>query len=133
MMKELGQHEKQAEKHTPKGTQKKAINTRFSTTQMNQNKQNANDILDGYLMTQDNIGNNSGLNLQKNPGSGNMASAINGNSYDDNCLPDLNNHDISKAALNKTNISMISAQSMSQLSNQNVRNGGPGLTNKKTK
>ena len=112
MMKELGQHDKQVEKSSPKGA-KKGYNTRFSTTQMNQNKQNANDILDGYLMTQDNMGNNSGLNLQKNAGSGNMASAINGNSYDDNCLPDLNNPDNSKAALNKTNISMISAQSMS--------------------
>ena len=79
-------------------------NARFSTTQINQNKQNANDILDGYLMTQDNMGNNSGLNLQKNAGSGNL---------DDNCLPEHNNLDNSKAALNKTNISMISAKSMS--------------------
>jgi hypothetical protein len=37
MMKELGQHDKQVEKSTPKGT-KKGYNARFSTTQMNQNK-----------------------------------------------------------------------------------------------
>lgn len=61
---------------------------------MNQNKQNANDILDGYLMTQDN-GNSSGLNLKNNVGG--MTSAINGNSYDDNCLPEFNNHEGPKA------------------------------------
>lgn len=52
-------------------------------------------MLDGYLMTHDN--NNS---MKK-------SAAINGNSYDDNCLPPINNEQ-SGAALNKTNISMIS-------------------------
>lgn len=77
---------------------------RFST-QMNQNRQNANDILDGYLMTQDN-GNKSGINLKNGtPG---------GDSYDD---PFNNNEDVGGGKLNKTNISMISVKSMSQLSN----------------
>ena len=71
-------------------------------------------MLDGYLMTHDN--NNS---MKK-------SAAINGNSYDDNCLPPINNEQ-SGAALNKTNISMISQKSMSQLSNQNAKYGGPEI------
>lgn len=68
----------------------------------------------------------SGIHSNKNGGSSNaLGNAMKGNSYDDNCLPEFSNHDNKKGALNKTNISMISQQSMSQLSNQNVRNGGP--------
>lgn len=60
----------------------------------------------------------SGLHSNKNGGSSNaLGNALKGNSYDDNCLPEFNAQDNKKGALNKTNISMISAQSMSQLSN----------------
>ena len=65
-------------------------------------------------MTQDN-GNKSGLNLK------NAGMAPNGESYDDNCLQANTTMDIG-GKLNKTNISLISAKSMSQLSNHNVRN-----------
>lgn len=97
MMKELGQNDKQSDNKLlikDKGI----YNTRFST-QMSQNRQNANDILDGYLMTQDN-GNKSGINLKN-------GIAVNG-LEDDNELPE-----IGGGKLNKTNISMISAKSMS--------------------
>ena len=67
-------------------------------------------------MTQDTM--NSGINSNKNGGSSNaLGNAVKGNSYDDNCLPEFNAQDNKKGSLNKTNISMISAQSMSQLSN----------------
>ena len=71
---------------------------------MHTNKQSANDILDGYLMTQENHNNKSGFNA---------AGVANGNSYDDNCLTGFDNNETTTGVLNKTNISMISHKSMS--------------------